>query len=932
MRTLFFSLLTIVLATACDGLGVECPEGASKDDDGVCACDEGRYGSVDLDEDLGAYAGVCRTGLEEAIRTGDPATLETEAEILSEARDEAARIIDLNRGLLRGIYGSDSIVYTPGLQSHHILSTRPEDTFVLVQGSEAGHSLAAIGEQDEGRVAGFGFNIVGTLAAGDQNAYRSPFDRLVTWMLTGSPGDVVPPDASVAVAGLGGGQGDVASWLGEYSWDVDSCEEADVADCFTERDLIVVGASGSNEGAEAMGDATRAAMRAGTAVLFVNTQNWQGSASGTAVLTELGMAYGPYGGNFWSEDRADWDSVEDMLDQGGVLGSLDALLGHFQAQDFDFDWSLCTTSVGHTKCGDVPGLRNEFLNGAEALKGMLAELDKGGMDLFDVSGRRLSKLCVLLADYYRARIEYPLSKTDEDILPFLRAYYADHVVHYRRDVSPAQPDLGSFSGPVLAVEVGQQDATVAIDVTRYGGFTAVGYYALPGEPVIVRLLSGEDLNPKIHINTQRTGSTREFNDGLYDRPKFLSSPKMALARDQDIELVTPYGGTLQITVDSAAGDGVVELELSGVGQHAVLHPGGDLDAYLETLAGSQFPFTEITNPYVQVHSKSDMMLTAIDNYGGDLEAFFADVDLYMVQDTYDLAGFVGDGLEPVPEVLDTCDALGWDCLDGNIHGRPAVQHINVDTYAHCGGGCSGNPYDQSWPLGPLGWGETHEIGHNLQRGRLRIYDGRSGEVSNQIFPLHKHWAWKLDTGESLTPDRVDYRGVFDLFQASVGSEDPVGDAYADIWEDSSYAADNGKRMGLWMQMRHFAASLDQWETGWDIFTLMYLHHRLFGAAVGDEAAWAAQRDGLGFDIYPDAGDIGGNDFMLLSYSFLTETDHRPFFDLWGVDYSQAAVDQLDAYGFPPVPQQMWVSDDVNDDPHPTPVAIDGVSEWPLPER
>jgi len=42
-----------------------------------------------------------------------------------------------------------------------------------------------------------------------------------------------------------------------------------------------------------------------------------------------------------------------------------------------------------------------------------------------------------------------------------------------------------------------------------------------------------------------------------------------------------------------------------------------------------------------------------------------------------------------------------------------------------------------------------------------------------------------------------------------------------------------------------------------------------------------------------------------------------------------ASKQVDAYGFDPVPKQMWASDDVNGDPHPTPVPLDGTGEWPL---
>ncbi|MEE2829362.1 MAG: ImpA family metalloprotease, partial [Myxococcota bacterium] len=510
MNFRWLSLLTLggclALAGCTPWYGIPCPVQSSEGPEGQCACDPGTYGSLEWDDDSGAYLGSCRTGLEEALRTGNPASLEEEAEILSEARGELARILDRHNSLLRGIYADDPIDYIPGAWSHHILSTRPEDTFVLVQGSQAGYSLAALGQQGESNYAGFGFNLLRDFYDGGHAGYRPAFDRLLTWMLTDSPTGTVPTDLSVAVASIGWDQGAVYDWLvSEHpSWEIEQCSDTDdLAACLSGNDLVVLGSSGDNSQAEALGEATRQAVEAGTAVLFVHTEGWTSTARGSAILSELGMSLGDYGGNYWSEDSADWDLVEDMLEQGGVIGALDIMLAHFEAGDFNFDWSYCTTSVGRTTCGDVPGFRTEFLNGAEALKGLLAQLDREGVDLFSLQERRLSKLCVLLADFYRDRIVYPLSKSDEDILPFLRAYYADHVVHYRRQFNPSQGDLGSFSGLVLAEETGLQDSSVSIEVSRYGGFTAVGYYALPGVPFTVRLLSGAELNPQVHINTQR---------------------------------------------------------------------------------------------------------------------------------------------------------------------------------------------------------------------------------------------------------------------------------------------------------------------------------------------------------------------------------------------------------------------------------------------
>jgi len=934
--SLAVSAAAALLLAGCPGAQYleSCPPNSSAGDDGLCSCNSNAYGSLTWNEETESYAGACLSGLEEALRTGNSATLEGEAEILGNARHEVAAIETEYRELLLSIYRDDPIELTPTAWSQHIVSSRPEDTFVLVQGSEDGHSLATVGSQGSGRYAAFGFNLVADFFAGGHASYEDSFQRLLSWLVSGSA-DVSPETSlSVGVAGLGWNQSDVTGWFqGEFPEGyAEACNDpSDLANCFSGRDLLILGSSAGADASEAFGNATRSAIDSGTPILFLHTETWAMGAQGAAVLKELGMSYGGYGGNYWAEDLADWSSVEDMLDSGGVLGSLDRLFAHFQERDFNFDWSFCVTYVGQTSCSDVPGFRTDFLAGAESLKGMLKGLDQSGEDLFHFPGRRLSKLSVLLADWYRERIVYPLDKEDEDVLPFLQAYYADHVVHYRREFGPMQPDQGTFSplGPVLAEEVAQLSVSVDVDVSRHGGFTAVGYYALPGEPFTVRLLEGAALSPSVRINTHRIGSTREFDGANYNRPKFLASPDIPLVEGEGVRIVSPYGGTIQLVVAAGEQDDVVALELEGVARHPVLEEGGDTAAYIAELADSPFPMTEITNPYVQIHSKVDQMLEAIDNYGGDLDAFFSDLDQYMVRDTYNLAGFVGKGLEPVAQVLTTCDELGWDCTSATIHGRPAVQHINVDYYAHCGGGCSGNPYDQSWALGPLGWGETHEIGHNLQRGRLKIYGGQSSEVSNQIFPLHKHWSWRSDTGESLSPDRVDYEGVFELFQGAQDEGDPGQVAYEAIWADESYAANNGQRMGLWMQMRHFANSLSRWETGWDIFTLMYHHERLFEQAVNDPELWAAGRDALGFSVYSNAGEVDGNDFMLLSYSFLTERDQRPFFELWGVDWSTEAESQMDAYGFEAVPLQMWVSSDTNGDPLPDPLPIDGATLWPF---
>lgn len=125
------------------------------------------------------------------------------------------------------------------------------------------------------------------------------------------------------------------------------------------------------------------------------------------------------------------------------------------------------------------------------------------------------------------------------------------------------------------------------------------------------------------------------------------------------------------------------------------------------------------------------------------------------------------------------------------------------------------------------------------------------------------------------------------------------------------------------------------DKGWDLFRLMYIQERLFSNAIGNDTDWANQRVGLGFSQYSaraTASSITSNDYMLISMSYITGRDQRPFFDMWGVTYSAAASAQVASYGFPAVAKQFWVvsgEDKAFKDPLPTPVKIDGVSAWPI---
>jgi hypothetical protein len=901
----------------------DCPPNSYQEDG--CLCEIDYYGDITWDKQRSSWEGECISGLEMAVQTGDPSYIKDDASLLAVATEEIQETVTRTNTLLSEIYGDGEIQYNPTEWSHHIKNADIDGNFILIQGSDYGYPLASAGVQGTSRYAAFGMNIITSLENGSQAAFESQFDRILSWLLTDTITESLSTNYSIGFSSIGWEQSENIHFFSTRFDSVEDCDSTPSrSDCFESVDLIVIGAQGNPDDGESIALEIKSAMQSGVSVLFLHTETWADSIQGAAVLQELNMGYGDYGGNYWSMDKADWEHVSDMLELGGSTGSILTVLNHFKENDYDFDWSTCSEFVGQISCNDVPNFRTEFLNGAHTIRFGLASIDKS-TEIFTEDGYRIWKLLGLLGDVYRRDIQYPMDKQDTDPMRFLRSYYADHAVLYRRDINAKQEDLGTFSLPIEKETVSIDTFDVSILASKYGGFTAIGHYVLPGETFSITRTDELDLSVSVMINTQRTGSTREFNEDQYDRPKFLQSPSIPLPSGETVTLTSPYGGTLQLMVSESETDPTISLHLEEVGTHPSLNYGDEPSTYLSNLQNTPYPFTEIRTPYVQIHAKSDMMQTAIDQYDGDIETFFEELQAYMIEDTYNLAGFQGDGLSLNNAVVDTCDTFNWDCENPTIHGRPALQHINVDTYAHCGGGCSGNPYDQSWPLEPLGWGETHEIGHNLQRGRLQIYEARSSEVSNQIFPLRKHSTYYEDTGISLSGDRVSYEAVFDTLQASVQQQSPFDFVYENIWAADGIYDNNSERMVFYMQVVHCNSDLEFLETGWDIYTLMYLHERLFTHALND---WEAQRTIIGFDLYTEAPwDISGNDFMLISMSLISQRDQRSFFDMWGIEYSDMARDQVASYLFDEAGLFFYPNSNANAIPTSNPILIDGISPW-----
>ena len=312
--------------------------------------------------------------------------------------------------------------------------------------------------------------------------------------------------------------------------------------------------------------------------------------------------------------------------------------------------------------------------------------------------------------------------------------------------------------------------------------------------------------------------------------------------------------------------------------------------------------------------------------GIDMYKYLAEAKKYVMEEAYQLAGFRARGLELKPSVQKICDQLQWDCVNTTIHAPPIVQHYQTDIRANCGSMCSGQPIDSSSAFDPRHWGESHEMGHNLQR--FKVYDDMSTEVSNNIFPMHKRWQLFRDLGRTeigYSNELVETQTVFDMLAGVTADKSLSASAKSlkikqGLWSNPAYAAQNRLRLYFYLQwvLIYFDALKEKnptvsdyvlWEQAWDVFTLMYLNLRQIESV--SDADWLSVKDKLGFGSFTQKPAtshasvvVNGvvsyphHDYLLVMLSKLTGRDQRPLFDMWGVETYAQGRNQVQIMNLP----------------------------------
>ncbi len=899
-----------------------------------------------------------------AIRDEDH-TQASADELIDHARASLASTEQRRQTLLTSLYaGIDTINWHPSHDSITFTSYRPESTVTVLpsnvdgSGNPAVRGLVMASEQESYRWAAMGANLFSVNTSADSDRLLR---GLIHWLTAG--GDT--RDGLNIITAQVPSRSDshyfphneaIRSWLASHYPDAhqineaNSCDYSALSQCIDARkpDLIVLSdIDRQGLGYAGIREAIAKAQAAGIPLLLSNYRR-EASPLLSPLYQQMGLT--PYG-NYWSKLNANQLATTTLMASDSQLAAVDALLAQLRSGQFDMTW-LESCSGNFLDCKGADFLTH-FKNGADWLRSAVITLDQLDRSAFTLSEAETIKAALLLADKYRSSIDYPI--TWQESAAWQQAMFADWLVNYARPRNLGQPDLGEYvtdRSKVLKASAasyafpatGEERKTIGVPYP--GQWTTSGWYVLPGQTVTLTRYDSSPATVEVKLNYHRRNTNRAFEQKIYRAPLELATQRLRLEPGATLSFSSPYGGPLYLTLSGSDGALSTDIGASGITWHPSISDFSDasqIQSFQARLQETELPHVDLRSDGAEQHLRRDRLTNAI-AADGDVSRLLRSIADDHINAVYTLAGFKIQGktlAESLPtEVVSACTALlGDGCLDESLNTRTLIQHANYDQNAHCGSGCSGNPWDAAWNISPTGWGDNHELGHNLQTNRLNVqyaaasdrdnwpgYGSRAGENSNNLFPYFVKWrAHYLRDGNTtaITDGHMNHKDLFYVFMSDVlqrkdasgnrqvlGSNcQPLdsGDRYEGPWKSNAYAVHNGYRMAFYIQMALRADGLTltdgtQLSNGFNLFTLLYQHNRLFGRYAANANDWLANRDRLGFSLFPYEGhavyggskvsSIPGNDFMLVALSRLTGLDWRNHFELLGLRYSALATEQV----------------------------------------
>jgi len=856
-----------------------------------------------------------------ALKSGD-ASLATglDAKIIKRAIEHIKQYRLDAESLLNTIHQNDAIVYDQGRNSQFISLASAEHAypktkaFAIVTGNQ-GLTFAATSDIESQRNVAFGTDIISSIQQGDNSSFEAPFKRVLGWLLAQTQAQIGEENKQIRLFLINGSAvNQITSWFStQYpNWEVLNCnDEAMLSSCLSEADIVITGS------AELFSIATVASLieqlqRAKQPLLYLHSHSWNSVPLTQTVLNPMGFSMqGPGGpGNYFSQDKADWVSVAAMMDSFTSLEEEQLWLTLLDTQNVDFNLANCADT-----CDDV--FSQSYQNALKIMRQKIQAFDTSKQDLFSLNDHQLYKLLIILGDNYRQTIQYPMDVSSTDSLSYLKAYFSDHMVYHYRDINATPKDLGNFSRTDFS-HITAVNHSVSLSSKK--GFRSAGVYALPGQTLTVTRTDDSDMRMWVFINTQRAGSTHEFDSNSYNRPKYLQSTHIEIVAGETIKFTSPYGGPVQVKFDQT--DLPTTLAFENVGLHPYWRKGKNGEQFLMDLAANQYDWAELATDHFEVHSslvkmQQTMSAEPLWDTPEKMEtAIMTQVHNY----PHLLAGFKGPFIDEVAEIHDFANSQGWviDELD-------TVKHMNADQ-ATCGYGCSGNPYDAYWEFNPTGHGDIHELGHGLEKGRLR-FDGHEGHSSTNPYSYYTKSRAYTELGKLPSCQGLNIDDEFAILQASVNQDDAF--AYMQAAQLTNWSSGMATMLQMLVASQHY----DVLENGWHLLARVHILLREFERAIKSDEIWLQKRNSLGFSTFSvdDAKSLSNNDFLMVAMSYSSKLDYRDVYQMWGLATTAAAKDQVALFNLPMIAKQVYVYEpgDYCLSLDLQAVPVDGNQEWPL---
>jgi hypothetical protein len=678
------------------------------------------------------------------------------------------------------------------------------------------------------------------------------------------------------------------------NWTVNICNDVEtLATCLQGATVHFAGGSLSNDDHDQVVSAFKTRLGLGYPYIYFHDAGWGDDVGGSSKV--LGLSF-PYAGIYFSPQSVNIASANEVtafLENEYEFAAVRELLVRLRDSSFSWDINACTDET----CSADVLYNTQVLSPVKQLKSMIASMENQALSPFDASVSPLLNKLVLVGDYLRQSTQYPINNTHSATV-WSKAIVADGLYTQLRSSGSAQPNLGDF-GKTIAPSVTRVDASRSFPTRRGSYHVSSGLFAAPGDTITIQRVDSYTLDDDVLIYINRIRyNTDPIERRFMNRPYWLYGNAIPLKLGNTITINSAYGGIIYVHVPTSTNrwHADVQIGFGNVVAHPVyvLNSGQSTTSWKNDISSGLFSWAEIHHPHLQIHLQEQRARNFIEDYGDNLASVFEDMETYLYNYHYKMAGFwsAESTIDPLASVLSKAESFGLRGMNVTSpqHELTDVQHMNSDVYSLCGSGCSGNPIDLNWDFGPLGWGEHHELGHNIQYGRFKMNKDASTEVSNNIFPLSVNIRVAYDKNRFNIPNgsgsgsRTNVQAKLDLMQQAIAegkTPTEVGLTPADLNFYTTLIFSSGDKFAEW---------------GFEMIPMLYLMSRNIDA----ERNWTTARDNYGLSLYnyPDEIDdlsFPGNDFMILAVSWLNQLDYRSFFWAWGATWTAKADQQIDAW-------------------------------------